>query len=136
MKDPNQVAEKWARNLGQATEDIRRGVEGVQQAPGVKAAQQAQKYINRTQAAVPKWQQRVAAVSLGDWQQSVITKGLPRIAAGAQAAQPKMTSFMNQLLPHVERGRQAIQSMPSTTVEDGIARSAAFIRHMANFRRG
>jgi hypothetical protein len=70
---------------------------------------------------------------VGEWQQAAIDKGLPRIAQGAQAAQPKMTAFMAQVLPHIAAGQSSLPARGG--LEQNIARMTAFTRHMATFKR-
>lgn len=135
MKNPTDVAGKWASRLGAATQDIQRGVQAVTVAPGAAAAAQRQKWVQRVTASQDKWARNVSRVSLADWQAATINKGIPRVASGAQAAQPKMEQFMSELLPHIERGLPALKAMPGVTLDDGINRSSAWIRHMATFRR-
>lgn len=133
---PDQGAAKWQRNLAAATQDIASGVAQVSVAPGQAAARQQQAYLQNVQANVQKWARRVGAVSLADWQRAMTEKGIPRVATGAQQAQPKMAQFLGEFLPHVDRVASQVRSMPKTTLEDGIARAVAQIRGNAQFRRG
>lgn len=131
MKDPTVAAQKWATNLAAAGPSIQAGIQAVQTAPGALAARQKNVWVANTTASVDKWARKVSAVSLSDWQQAAIQKGLPRIASGAQAAQPKMQQFLTAFLPYVERGVSALP--PRGGLEQNIARSAAMIRHNAQF---
>lgn len=134
-KDAATVAALWAQRLAAAQTEIAAGVDRVTEAPGAKAAQNADKWIQRTTAARSKWIRNTSAVSLQSWQTAMKTKGVPRVGPGAQAALPKMTQFMNQWLPWAEQGAQTVRNMPSATLEDGIARATAQIRHNAQFVR-
>lgn len=129
------AAEKWSRNLGQAGDSIRAGVASVTTAPGAAAAAQKQLYVQRVMEQADKWAARVGAVSLSSWQDSMITKGLPRITSGATAAVPKFTDFMTQFLPHVEAGARQVRGMPKGSLDASIARAAAMIRHNSQFKR-
>lgn len=135
QKDPAAVAQKWASNLGAATQSITDGVNAVSTAPGAAAARQKQAWVQRTTASADKWAARVSAVTLEDWRSATITKGIPRVASGAQQAQPKMQQFMQEFLPHVERVAQQVRAMPKLSLEDSIARATAQIRGNAQFRR-
>lgn len=135
MKDPNAVAEKWARNLGASTEDIRRGVQAVTVSPGQKAAAAAELWVRNTAASRDKFARNTSRVSLNEWQTATIEKGLPRVASGAQAAQPKMQSFMAEFLPYAERVKAQIATMPKGGIENSIARSAQAIRAFSQFKR-
>lgn len=131
MKDAATVAQNWATRLGQSTQQIIDGVNAVQTAPGIAAARQSAVWLQNTQAAQKKWQTRVAAVPLGDWQTAMTQKGIPRIATGATAAVPKMTTFMNKLLPFVN---SAVQGLPARgDSEANINRMVAFTRKMLTF---
>lgn len=132
---PDAAAAKWATNLGQATSGIEAQVRSVTEAPGMAAARQKTLWLNRVTASADKWARRVSSVSLQDWQNAMIQKGIPRIASGAQAAVPKMTAFMAEFLPYVDQGVAAVRAMPKGSVDAGIARAAAMIRHNAQFQR-
>lgn len=134
QKDPNLVARKWTANLSGSTESITNGVNAVTVAPGDKAAAAKDLWVRKTTASADKWADRVR-VPLDQWRTAMLQKGLPRVASGAQAAEPKMAAFMSEFLPHVERVAQQVRSMPKGSIEDGIARASAQIRGNAQFRR-
>jgi hypothetical protein len=131
---PSDGAKKWARNLGQATSDIQAGIARVTQAPGQKAAQASGKWLNRVTQAETKFKANVGRVTLSDWQ-AAATAGVQRVAQGANAKVGKMESFASDFYAHLDRGAAAINAMPTTTLEDGIAKASAQMRHNANFKR-
>lgn len=133
---PQELADKWAQRLSASTQEITRGVQNVTQAPGQLAAAQRQAWLARVQAAADKWARNVARVSLQDWQNKMLTVGVPRIAQGAQANQDKMAAFAAEFLPYLDRGVAQVKGMPNVTLEDSINRAIAMIRHNANFKRG
>lgn len=133
--DPNAVANKWKNRLQQSTQEVQAGVQRVTVAPGQKAAAASATWLARLQASQPKWARNVAAVSLQDWQRAMIEKGVPRIAQGAEQSVGKVERFMQDFLPHVERGRQMVQAMPKVSLQDGINRAVAMINHNAQFKR-
>lgn len=104
MQDANTIATNWSNRLGQSTSKITAGVDAVSVAPGVAAARQADVWAANVAAAKQKWQRRVQSVSLADWQNAMKNKGVPRIATGATAAEPKFAAFMSQLIPHINSG--------------------------------
>lgn len=130
---PQEIAAAWQTGMSSAGDKIARGVAAVSTAPGAAAARQKSVYISNTQAAADKWARNTAAVTLGDWQSSMITKGAPRIAAGAQAAAPKFADFLTQFLPHVEAGKRALPARGN--LEQNIARMTAMVRHNASFQK-
>lgn len=129
---PNQVATDWASRLAASTTKIKAGVARVQTSPGALAARQKTVWAANVAAAKTKWASRLAALPLSTWQQDMNTKGIPRIASGAQAAQTKFANVMSQLLPYIDR---TVASLPARgSLEQNIARSAAFIRGMSQFK--
>lgn len=132
-KDPQAVAAKWSTNLSAATASITSGVQGVTVAPGQAAARQKAVWLQNIQASADRWAARTSAVPLSAWQQDMIQKGIPRIAAGAQGAVPKMAQFMTSFLPHVEAGRSALPARGN--LEQNIARMTAMVRHNAAYKR-
>jgi hypothetical protein len=124
-KDAATVAQDWANKLGAAGAKVQAGVESVRTAPGAAASRQASVWQANTAAAVAKYSRNVAAVSLSDWQQATITKGIPRLASGAAAAVPRMTLFLSKFLPFVESAKQALP--PRGSYEQNKARMNAMV---------
>lgn len=136
-KSAQDVAKKWSRNLAGATESIRAGVEAVQESPTAAAARRQDAYIDGVQqaAASGKWSRGLQRVSKEAWQQATISKGLPRIAAGATTAQPKMESFMQQWLPYEAQLQNKLKAMPRGSLEQNKQRMLAAVDHNAAFKR-
>jgi len=137
MRDPRTVADRWVSQLSGAVAKIREGVQAVTTSPTAQAAAAADKWQARlAQPDVKaKFQRNLQRVSLTEWQNDMINKGLPRIPQGAQAAHDKFQAFLTQFLPYVNQVAQTVRQMPHLTLEDGIARAAAQIRGNAAFRR-
>ena len=136
-KTPAQIAQKWARDLAASTETIRTGVEAVTESPTSKAAARADAYLRGVQQAVAdgKWQNGLNRVSLQQWKDDMLTKGLPRIASGASQAEPKFQAFMSEFMPHIEQGLRQLQGMPRGDLNQNIQRMVAMVQHNARFRR-
>lgn len=133
----DQAAKKWASRLSSATQDIQNGVNNVTSSPTAAAASKADKWQQRladpnTKA---KFQAGLNAVSLDQWKQATLTKGLPRIASGAQAATPKFTDFMSKLLPYQDQLSAKVATMPDLTLQDSIQRMVTFVQGMASFKK-
>lgn len=136
-KNPQRVAEKWVRNLSASTGDIREGVQAVTESPTEKAAAQVAKYEAGVQRAIAngKYVNRLRQVTLEEWKQATLDKGIGRIASGAAAAEGNFAEFMAQLIPFQENLQRTIDAMPDTSLEDSIQRQAAWTRGMSEFQR-
>lgn len=134
--NPAAATAKWVSNLSAAADRMTQGAQAVTKAPGQAAAAAADKWLQRVTQSKAKFAANVSAVSLQDWQNAYVNIGVPRVAQGAQAKQAKMQNFMTQFLPYLQRGVSTIDQMPSTTLEDGIARATAMIRYNSKFKKG
>ena len=134
---PQEFAEKWARRTQGATQDYIRGIDPVTEAPGVKAAEKAEKLLAELTRVINDgtWQERVSGVSLSSWKASAKDKGAGRISAGVQGAQQDVQRFATELLQAVDSASAEVNAMPDLTLEDRIQKSVAFQRRMAEFKR-
>lgn len=133
--NPQDATQKWVNNLSGATSAIQAGIDRVTEAPGMKAAAKAQKWIQAVTASQDKWKRNVSAVSLDQWKSLFKAVGVQRIAQGAQAKQGKYTAFATQFYPHLERGIAKISAMPDTSFEERIQRAVVMMRHNHEFQR-
>lgn len=134
---PEEFVEKHARRTKGATEDMRRGVERVSESPTAKAAMKADKMRQNINAALDsgKWQRGLQRVTLEDWKDKMLNKGVGRVAAGIDAAAPKVRGFAEEFLPFQDRVTAETHKMPDVTLEDGINRMVNQIRGVAKFQR-
>lgn len=126
------ISKRWSSNLAASTPRIQAGVQAVSTAPGLAAARASDRYLAGVQANVPKYQTNVAAVTLAEWQDATLNKGIQRIPTGAQAAEQKFAAFMGRLIPYINSGLTTLPARGG--LEQNIARSAAWIRHMSKFK--
>src|SRR5260221_4241696 len=93
--DASAYADKWSRRLKAATPDIQAGIKRVTQAPGQKAAVQANVMLQNLSARVNdgSWAKAVGAVSLTDWQNAALNKGVQRSSAGVASAHGKVQAM-------------------------------------------
>jgi len=135
---PQQAREKHARNLKASTQFIAEQVNKVTVAPGVEAAKKQDKMLTNITQAINsgRWARRVASVPLATWQQSMITKGIPRISQGVDAAAGKIEGFFSEFFPHLEKMQSEIKAMPDLTLEDNIQRAVFAMRRASEFKRG
>ena len=136
MLTPQQIADKWLAGVRNGVGAYKQGVQAVRESPTAKAAARASQYVQGVQRAVDeqRFQQGLQAVSLPQWQAAASGKGADRLASGATQSLPTFVRFMTQFQPHLESFKGTLDQMPKGTVEDGINRAAAQIRHNASFR--
>lgn len=133
---PQQAAKKWQERLAASTAEIEQGVARVKEAPGMAAARQVNKYLAGVQASAAKWRNNVSKVSLQDWQDSMKTIGIPRIASGAAAKVGKVEAFQSEVQPHIEKVKAEVDAMPSDNLAQRIQRATKMMEGMAKFERG
>ena len=128
----DKVAAKWNRNLKNAIQDLKDGVDTVTEAPSAAAVAKQDKMRANMLAAIDdgRWANGLSKYTLAQWKQDMKTKAADRIPGGADAGQPRMREFMSVALPHIESGLSKIQSMPDLTLSDSKARASAWIDHM------
>lgn len=126
--------EKWKRRLDGAATDITNGVNRVTTAPGQAAAAASDRMLAGITQSVTSgvWGRRVASVSLNDWQQSMIKKGIPRMATGTAQAVATKAPKIDALLAVVDAASAQVKSMPKGGIEQSKARAAAFMDYMYN----
>lgn len=136
-KSAQQVTDKWVRNLSAAGQDIQAGVQAVRDNPAQAAIAKQAKMRQNILAAIDsgKWAAGLQNVTLQQWQNAMIQKGLPRIATGAQAAQTKFSQFMTKLLTYQEGLSGEIDAMPDLTLQDNINRMVAWTQGMSQFKK-
>ena len=134
---PQEAAEKWARNTKGATQDMQRGIQRVTEAPGIKAAEKADKMRAGVVAAIDDgtWAANVAAVPLAEWKDKMLNKGVGRVAAGVDGATGSQSDFYSQLFDHQEGIERELEGMPDLTLEDGINRAVHQMRRMSEFSK-
>lgn len=132
---PQQAADKWASRLAGSTAEITAGINRVQVAPGAQAAAKKDKWLQAVTAAQDKWARNTARVSLEAWKKAALELGVPRIGQGANQKKHKMADFMNDFIPHLERGIQQLANMPDMTIEQRVNKAVAMMMHNHNFKR-
>lgn len=134
--DPATAATRWKNGMQGATEAMKRGVMSVTVSPGQKAAQAADKWLQKTTQARDKFARRVGAVTLDQWQTAMNNYGISRVGTGATQKVQKFQDFMTDFLPYLQRGVQQVEQMPKVTLADSGARMLAMMEHNAGYVRG
>ena len=131
-----QYAEKQSRNLKNSLPDIRAGIERVTQAPGAAAAAAQTRMKDNLNKAIDdgRWAAKVRGVSLEEWKQAALTKGVDRIAQGIDQAHDKQVQMAGRLLAAVDASAQQVRTMPKGTISDSIARMTKFVEDMHKFK--
>ena len=129
------VAAKWARNLSSASTSMVAGVNAVTVNPAAAAAAAIPAYLAGVQAAVQsgKMARALGKVSLQQWQQAMIQKGIPRVASGAANAVPKMQAFMDKWLPYQQGLKSKLAATPRGDLATNIQRAVMAIQYNAAF---
>ena len=127
------VANKWVTNTSNSGAAMKAGAMSVTVSPTQTAALHLDRYQAGVINAVQSGRMATAlnAVSLPDWQQAYITKGIARMPQGVQAAKPKFQQFMDTWLPKMDTLKSRIAQMPKSTLADSQARAAFAINYNA-----
>lgn len=130
-KNASDVAAKWQQNASAAVNAYKSGVQGVTQAPGAKAAAQADVWAQNVAAAKSKYQRNVGAVTLADWQQRATSKGATNYPTGIQAGAANQAAFMADFLPKVQAIAASLP--PRGTLQQNIARMVQQVNETAQY---
>lgn len=133
----DEFVEKHSRRLKGAIVDMERGVDRVTEAPTLKAAAKKDKMRANIVASIDsgKWEAGLKRVSLDEWKKKMVEKGLPRVAAGIDAAADKVRAFAADFLPFLDTVKSKVDKLPDVTLEDSINRMTTQIRETAKFKR-
>ena len=134
---PEEGAEKLIQRAKAAAPFIAAQVAKVTVAPTESAIAAIPKMQTNFNSAVSsgKVERGLRRVTLPEWKRAMIEKGVPRISQGLDQARDKITAFNREFYPHLERVQAQIAAMPSTTLEDNIARMVFNVRENAKFVR-
>ncbi len=129
----SEYAEKWARRLSGASEDVKKGIGRVTEAPGVKAAanQEAMRINLNKSIDDGTWAAQTRKVSLEDWKKAAIDKGTARLASGVQAAQASQVPMAEKLLAAVDASVAEANQIKRGDLEANVQRMTTFVRGMA-----
>lgn len=113
---PQERAAKWGRNLVNAKPSIKAGVQGVTVAPTQKAAEAVDKYAAGCSRAVSEgtFVAGCQKVTLQQWKDLTINKGLNNLDAGVREAESKVAQFQAKADPYFARAKAAAASVQGT----------------------
>lgn len=135
MKNPQTSAQKWASNLAGAAESIKAGVNAVTESPTAKAAQNLEKASANYQEAVTsgRMANKLNAVTLPDWKNAMIAKGVPRIQQGATQGKSNYEKFAAKFYPVAQAASDAAKAMPNNNIEEGLARVREVVKRFKQY---
>lgn len=133
MTNAAQAAANWSKGMAGSGDKLKAGINAVTESPTAKAAAAVDRMVAGIVAAAAsgKIAAGLNAVSLADWKNAMLNKGLQRIAAGAQAATPKVQNFMAQWLPFIQSTVAGLP--PRGDLETNISRMNSVVRAAAGF---
>lgn len=128
--DPAAATAKWKQNLSAAGPAMTAGVQAVTVSPTEQAAQAVDRQVAGVQAAAAsgKTAARLRKVSLPQWQQAMIQKGVPRLASGAAAGASSYQNFATSFYPVMAAASDTARSMPKGSIEDSLNRVRVVIQ--------
>lgn len=130
------TASKWAKNLIAAKDAMRAGAQRVTIAPTELAAKQVDRYASGCAEAASsgRFERGCRKVTLNDWLDSYLNKGIKNLDVGVRAGETKMSTFMSSFLPFIQAKSAQIQAMPKGTRADSMARIAANLDAMDAYK--
>lgn len=134
MPSPSEAAATWAQKFGASGPKWAAGVQGVTVAPGQLAARAKNLWLQNVTAAADRYAANSAKVTREQWIEVTVTKGQPRLASGAAAAQPKVEAAFAKLFPAIANAVNALP--PRGDIEQNINRAGAFARAMHAYKTG
>ncbi len=134
---PQQIAEKWARNTKAATQSMKDGVQAVTDSPMEKAANRGDAMVAGVQRAVAdgRWQAGLRRVTLQQWKDRMISKGIPRVSQGVTDAQGDFSNFMSEFMPYIQEGQRQLESTPRGDLQTNINRMIQMVQYLSDFKR-
>lgn len=138
MLTADQIAQKWRERSAASGRAITIAVQQMaeEENPCRKAAAKQTEWMEGVRRAgeANKFRDSLNQVSMAEWRQAMIDKGVPNYQNGLARGQQKLLAVLPALLAHIQSGKRQLASTPRGTLEQNLARSANFIRHMATFR--
>lgn len=133
--DPTAGTQKWKQNLSAAGPAMQAGIQAVTVSPTEQAAAAVDRQVAGVQAAAAsgKTAARLRRVSLSQWQQAAISKGVPRLATGAAAGASKYQDFANRFYPVMQSASDQAKALPKGGIENALARIRVVLQAAKSF---
>lgn len=106
---PQEIAAKWSRNLVNNKASIRAGIESVTVSPTQKAAEQVDKWASNCARAAQdgSFVAGCQRVSLQQWKDLAINKGLKNLDEGVRQAESKVATYQAKAAPYFKQAADA-----------------------------
>lgn len=130
---PQQIADKWARNMANAGQAMKDGVNNVTVSPGVAAAAMKVKWLANVQAAADDWERSMRDLDVNDWKKRMVDVGVGRATQAAPGAAPVVAAYQQELAPQLASIRSALAAMPRGDFMTNMQRSMKNAEMMKQF---
>uniref|UniRef100_A0A6H1ZX97 Uncharacterized protein n=1 Tax=viral metagenome TaxID=1070528 RepID=A0A6H1ZX97_9ZZZZ len=115
------AAERWAKKQIErarvAGPEYEEGVKAPERDP-IKAAIAAnEKRVANLQRSITDrtWEKTMGKLTMADWQEPTLAKGVARFPAGVEAAEKKITNFVTKFRPLLDGIQSRVRAMPQAT---------------------
>lgn len=128
---------KYDRNARQAAPSYEAGIKAVDVDPTAEAVKARSTFEAKMTdpKTFDKWEAGLNRWDADSWKKRTLDKGVKRYPDGIRAGLDEYGKFADEFRPHLEKGQAMVKQMANITIDDAIARSAAMIRHNADFKR-
>lgn len=135
--NPAAVLAKYKRNTANAADDLKIGINAVTVAPTQKAAAAVDKYARGVQDAVSsgRFVNGCNAVSLQDWKDASINKGVRNYQVGTQNLSNRAMKNMADQQAMAATIKAEVDAMPNNTEAESEARQLYASRRMREYGR-
>jgi hypothetical protein len=132
--DANTAADRWAQSAGVAQQRYTEGVQNTQKDPTALAVAAQGKMLQNVTAAVTsgRWARGLQRVGAGGWKAATVAKA-NNFSTGINASKDKFLAAIGPVLQAEAQLQQTIAQMPNNTIQDAIARSAAWQMGLHNW---
>lgn len=133
-----QWAANWATKYSQAGQRMTDGANALQTAPGYTAIQNGgmQKWIAKCTAAQTKWETHTGQVTIQQWRDAYIKKGIPNAQNAIATAKPNVMNFAQSAIPIITALQTQVRAMPKVTLQDSLQRVSAWMTGMQQASAG
>lgn len=125
--DAQTATDRWVGSAGMAQQRYTEGVQATNVDPTARAVQQQGKLLTNFQQSVTsgRWARALQRVGAAGWKSATVAKA-GNFSTGLQAGRQKYLDAIGPVLQIEAQLQQQIDSMPNTTIQDAINRSAAW----------